>query len=71
MNRSDFYSEIEEDIPMYKVIVLGCNGSGKTALLTRYQHNFYDDLGVSTLSIDFNIKKRQNAWYYYYDTSGQ
>lgn len=45
--------------------------TGKTALLTRYQHNFYDDAGMMTLSIDYNIKKREKAWYYYYDTCGQ
>ena len=26
---------------------------------------------MATLSVDFNITKRPNAWYYYYDTCGQ
>lgn len=58
MNRSSFYSEYEENIPDYKIIILGLAMAGKTALLTRYQHNFYDDRGTATISIDYNIKKR-------------
>lgn len=45
--------------------------SGKTSLLTRYQQNFYSDMGMTTVSVDFNIVKRPNALYCYYDTAGQ
>lgn len=47
------------------------SATGKSSLLRRYQQNFYDDRGVTTLEIDFNIVKRPHAWYYYYDTCGQ
>lgn len=55
----------------YKIIILGLSATGKTALLTRYQQNFYDDRTITTLSVDFNIIKRPKALYCYYDTAGQ
>lgn len=55
----------------YKIIILGLSATGKTALLTRYLQNFYDDRTITTLSVDFNIVKRPKALYCYYDTAGQ
>jgi len=71
MNRSSIDNDLNENRPKYKVIVLGRSGAGKTKLLTRLIHDFYEDLGTSTLSVDVSIIKRKSALYEYNDTAGQ
>jgi len=71
MNKSSFFQEDSDSLPKYKIIILGKSMAGKSKLLTRFQHKFYEDSGVSTVSVDFNIMKRDNAIYCYYDTAGQ
>ncbi len=59
------------NLPKYKIIVLGKTAVGKTKLLIRYLDNFYEDQGITTIAVDFRIKKKKNAAYWYYDTVGQ
>lgn len=58
-----------------KVVVIGDSGIGKTNLITRYCQNSFNDSYVSTIGIDFKMKKftydnftlRLQIW----DTAGQ
>ena len=71
MSGSSFDNDYSESLPKYKIIVLGKTGTGKTKLLTRYQHGIYDDSGMSSTAVDYNLIKRKHAVYCYYDTAGQ
>lgn len=66
---------MEENIPTYKVILIGDMGVGKTSLLRKFINGKYDpnslptigvDLGTKILDIDNNQIKGQ-----FWDTAGQ
>ena len=61
----------DEDLPSYKVIILGKGKIGKTKLLTRYKFGTYEDQGTTTIGVDHFTVKRNNANFIYYDTAGQ
>ena len=63
--------EDDEDLPSYKVIILGKAKAGKTKLLARYKFGTYDDKSIPTLGVDFLQINRSKAVYKYYDTAGQ
>lgn len=73
MNRSSIDNDHDENEkrPRYKIIILGKSTVGKTKLLTRFIHQFYEDMGIGTISVDSTIAKRKKAIYEYYDTAGQ
>ena len=50
--------EIEEDdnIPKYKVLVIGDAGVGKSALIFRFADDIFRDSYISTIGIDFRIQ---------------
>ena len=58
-----------------KIVVIGCTGVGKSALLRRYTDNDFLDSYISTIGVDFKIKTvkvgdkttRLHLW----DTAGQ
>lgn len=60
---------------LFKIILLGDSGVGKTNILTRFSNNTFSDSTKTTLGVDFktrtieidNVKIRSQVW----DTSGQ
>ncbi len=60
---------------LYKLIIIGDSGSGKSSLLARYVHNEFDSCYISTIGIDFKIKEIENNGkkirLQLFDTSGQ
>lgn len=61
----------DEDLPNYKIIIVGRTQSGKTKLLTRYKFGNYTDDGAITLGVDSLVIKTDKAKFTYYDTAGQ
>ena len=41
---------------LYKVIVIGDSGVGKTNLITRFCENHFKDTYVATIGVDFKVK---------------
>lgn len=41
---------------LFKIIMIGDSGVGKSALLTRFADQYYDDEFISTIGVDFKIK---------------
>lgn len=68
MSMSEFY---DDDLPSYKIIILGRTRSGKTKLLTRYKFSTYTDSNVPTIGVDTLLIKKKNTKFFYYDTAGQ
>lgn len=60
---------------LYKVIVIGDSGVGKTNLITRFCENHFKDTYVATIGVDFKVKSlpindkkiKMQIW----DTAGQ
>ena len=69
MNISEY--DEDENLPNYKIIIVGKTRSGKTKLLTRYKFGTYSDDGSITVGVDSLIIKNKEAKYSYYDTAGQ
>jgi GTPase SAR1 family protein len=61
----------DDDIPNYKIIIVGRTQSGKTKFLTRYKFGSYNDDGVTTMGVDSLLIKTPKAKFSYYDTAGQ
>ena len=68
MNRSEID---EDDVPMYKIIIVGHTSIGKTKLLIRYKFGVYEDEGIVTIGVDSHVVKTSKAKFRYYDTAGQ
>jgi len=60
---------------MYKLVIIGDSGVGKSSLLTRYTENIYSDAYISTIGVDFKVKTvvRNQKTYklQIWDTAGQ
>lgn len=41
---------------MYKILMVGNSGVGKTAFVTRYCDDKFNDAFISTVGIDFRVK---------------
>ena len=41
---------------MYKILLVGNSGGGKTELLSRYVNNTFSSAFISTVGIDFKVK---------------
>ena len=68
MNKSEFD---EDDLPRYKIIIVGKSKVGKTKLLVRYKFGSYEDSGVTTLGVDSHLVVTAQGKFQYYDTAGQ
>ena len=64
-----------EDCEIFKVIVIGEVGTGKTSIIKRYCENTYSDNYKSTIGVDFGVKKishlGQNFLMQLWDVGGQ
>lgn len=63
--------EDDDDLPTYKIIIVGKTKAGKTKLLTRYRFGNYTDAGSITVGVDSFVIKTPKAKFSYYDTAGQ
>lgn len=63
------------DTKIYKLLLLGNSGVGKTCLLLRYCDNIYNESHVATIGIDYLIKqvqyKNKSIKLQIWDTAGQ
>ena len=50
------YGEVEKSEYLYKVLVIGDLGSGKTSLIRRYVHQFFSEHYRATIGVDFALK---------------
>ena len=46
----------EKDVRVYKILVLGDSGTGKTCLVRRSVHSFFTEGYRSTIGVDFSLK---------------
>lgn len=60
---------------LYKVLVLGDSGVGKSSLLSRYVNDTFTENMVSTIGVDFSVKSivynNKNIKFQLWDTAGQ
>jgi small GTP-binding protein len=60
---------------LYKIIIVGDSGTGKSSLLARYVDNEFDSNYISTIGVDFKIKNVEkngkNIRLQLWDTAGQ
>lgn len=52
----DYIIPLNEFNPL-KILVIGDSGVGKSSIITKYMDNFFSDMHISTIGIDFRIKK--------------
>ena len=52
----DYIIPLNEFNPL-KILVIGDSGVGKSSIITKYLDNFFSDMHISTIGIDFRIKK--------------
>jgi Ras-related protein Rab-1A len=68
------YSDFENDY-VFKIIIIGNAGTGKTSLLSRLCNNIFIDTYISTIGIDFKTKvfdiDGYNVKLQIWDTAGQ
>lgn len=70
-------SEIDsnKEVPKFKVIFIGDQGTGKTAILNRFVNDKFDQNYQATIGLDFNSKNvkidNQDVRLLLYDTAGQ
>lgn len=66
---------MDEDYEMFKIVVIGSQGTGKTNISTRYIRNQYNDAQKSTVGVEFLSKivqvRNQNIKVTIWDTAGQ
>ena len=46
----------EDNIPSYKIVLMGASGVGKTSIINRYLKHSFDDETLTTTGICFNSK---------------
>ena len=46
----------ERELKVFKVLILGNSGTGKTALVRRSVHDFFTEGYRSTIGVDFSLK---------------
>lgn len=67
-------SELDQEI-LLKVVVVGDSGVGKSNLLSRYVHNYFNEEITSTLGVDLLSKrlliKNKSVTVQFWDTAGQ
>lgn len=72
---SDQILIMDEDYEMFKIVVIGSQGTGKTNISTRYIRNQYNDAQKSTVGVEFLSKivqvRNQNIKVTIWDTAGQ
>jgi Ras-related protein Rab-6A len=63
------------DIPKYKLIFLGDQGTGKSSILNRFVDDKFDETYQATIGLDFQSKNiqidNQDIHLLLYDTAGQ
>ena len=64
-----------KEIPKYKIIFLGDQGTGKSCILNRFVEDKFDDNYQATIGLDFQSKNvkidNQDVHLLLYDTAGQ
>ena len=64
-----------KEIPKYKIIFLGDQGTGKSCILNRFVEDKFDDNYQATIGLDFQSKNiqidNQDIHLLLYDTAGQ
>ncbi len=64
-----------EDVPKFKIIFLGDQGVGKSAILNRFSHDKFEPNYQATIGLDFHTKNvtidNVNVRLLLYDTAGQ
>ena len=48
--------ELEEEVPSYKIVMLGASGVGKTSILNQYLRGTFDQETLTTTGVCFNSK---------------
>ena len=60
---------------LYKIVLIGSSGTGKTSLMTRFVDSKFEDTFISTVGIDFRVKtvveENRTLKVQIWDTSGQ
>ena len=46
----------EKDVKVFKILILGDSGTGKTCLVRRSVHSFFTEGYRSTIGVDFSLK---------------
>ena len=66
---------IDDNIPQYKVVLVGDSGVGKSSILDRLNGKNFDEKRTRTLGVDLGVKrytiKGENISIKLWDTSGQ
>lgn len=67
--------ETEEFDYIIKIIMVGDSGVGKSSIFSRYCEKYYNDISMSTIGVDYNIKKlninNNKVKLQIWDTAGQ
>lgn len=70
MNKSIYFNDY-----LFKVLILGNSGCGKSSLLKRYVDQTFEDTHLCTIGVDFKIKtiecNNKNIKFQIWDTAGQ
>ena len=59
LSRDSFRKNKEENLPSYKVLIIGDQGIGKTSLIQRYINDKFIENNDSTIGLDYHIKTVQ------------
>lgn len=66
---------MDDDHEMFKIVVIGSSGTGKTNISTRYIKNEFNELQKATVGVEFLSKivkvHNQNIKITLWDTAGQ
>ena len=50
---------IQDYDQLFKVLLLGDSGTGKSSLILRYTDNTFNSALVSSIGVDFKVKKKE------------
>jgi small GTP-binding protein len=66
---------MEEDFAMYKIVIIGSSGTGKTNMCSRYINDKYIESQTSTVGVEFLTKtvqlREKQVKVSFWDTAGQ